>query len=63
MPLSLLSSWPWSRKGRLESGLEEKNMEETGIPAFIAIIAAAVMVIGVIVGMAVITWMMLFASA
>jgi hypothetical protein len=38
-------------------------MEESGIPAFIAIIAAAVMVIGVIVGMAVVTWMMLFASA
>jgi hypothetical protein len=38
-------------------------MEETGIPAFIAIIAAAVMVIGVMVGMAAVTWMMLFASA
>jgi len=34
-------------------------MEESGIPAFIAIIAAAVMVIGVIVGMAAITWMFL----
>jgi hypothetical protein len=31
-------------------------MEESGIPAFIAIIAAAVMVIGVIVGMAAVTW-------
>lgn len=35
-------------------------MEESGIPAFIAIIAAAVMVIGVIVGMAAITWVFLF---
>ncbi len=34
-------------------------MEESGIPAFIAVIAAAVMVIGVIVGMAAITWMFL----
>jgi hypothetical protein len=34
-------------------------MEESGIPAFIAIIAAAVMVIGVVVGMAAITWMFL----
>jgi hypothetical protein len=34
-------------------------MEETGIPAFIAVIAAAVMVIGVIVGMAAITWVFL----
>jgi hypothetical protein len=38
-------------------------MEETGIPAFVAIIAAAVMVIGIIVGMAAVTWMMLFAAA
>jgi len=35
-------------------------MEESGIPAFIAIIAAAVMVIGVIVGMAAVTWVFLF---
>ena len=35
-------------------------MEESGIQAFIAIIAAAVMVIGVIVGMAAITWVFLF---
>lgn len=34
-------------------------MEESGIPAFIAIIAAAVMVIGVIVGMAAVTWIFL----
>ena len=34
-------------------------MDESGIPAFIAIIAAAVMVIGVIVGMAAITWVFL----
>jgi len=34
-------------------------MEESGIPAFIAIIAAAVMVIGVVVGMAAVTWMIL----
>jgi hypothetical protein len=32
-------------------------MEESGIPAFVAIIAAAVMVIGVVVGMATITWL------
>ena len=31
-------------------------MEETGIPTFIAVIAAAVMVIGVMVGLAAITW-------
>lgn len=31
-------------------------MEESGIPTFIAVIAAAVMVIGVMVGMAAITW-------
>ena len=31
-------------------------MEESGLPTFIAIIAAAVMVIGVIVAMAAITW-------
>ena len=38
-------------------------MEETGIPAFVIIIAAAVMVIGVVVGMFAVTWAMLFASA
>ena len=34
-------------------------MEESGIPAFIAVIAAAVMVIGVMVGMAAVTWLIL----
>ena len=34
-------------------------MEETGVPVFIAVIASAVMVIGVIVAMAVITWVFL----
>ena len=34
-------------------------MEETGIPAFIAVIAAAVMVIGVVVGMAAVTWLIM----
>ncbi len=31
-------------------------MEDSGIPTFIAVIASAVMVIGVMVAMAVITW-------
>ena len=34
-------------------------MDESGIPAFIAIIAAAVMVIGVMVAMAAVTWVFL----
>jgi len=34
-------------------------MEESGIPVFITVIAAAVMVIGVMVAMAAITWMFL----
>ena len=34
-------------------------MEESGIPTFIAVIAAAVMVIGVMVAMAVVTWVFL----
>jgi hypothetical protein len=34
-------------------------MEESGIPTFIMVIAAAVMVIGVIVGMAAITWLIM----
>jgi hypothetical protein len=38
-------------------------MDDSGIPAFVAIIAAAVMVIGVVVGMFAVTWAMLFASA
>ena len=35
-------------------------MDESGIPAFIAVIASAVMVIGVMVGMAAVTWLFLF---
>ena len=31
-------------------------MEESGIPTFIAVIAAAVMIIGVMVGLAAVTW-------
>ncbi len=31
-------------------------MEDSGIPTFIAVIASAVMIIGVMVAMAVITW-------
>ena len=31
-------------------------MDESGIPTFIAVIAAAVMVIGVMVGMFAVTW-------
>jgi hypothetical protein len=34
-------------------------MEETGIPTFIMVIAAAAMVIGVMVGMFAITWLIL----
>jgi hypothetical protein len=34
-------------------------MEESGLPAFIMAIAAAVMVIGVMVGMAAVTWLIL----
>jgi len=34
-------------------------MEESGIPVFIAVIAAAVMVIGVMVAMAAVTWILL----
>ena len=34
-------------------------MEESGVPVFVTVIAAAVMVIGVMVGMAAITWMFL----
>ena len=36
-------------------------MEESGIPVFITVIAAAVMVIGVMVAMAAITWVFLLA--
>ena len=31
-------------------------MEESGVPAFIAVIASAVVIIGVMVAMAAITW-------
>jgi hypothetical protein len=34
-------------------------MEESGLPTFITVVAAAVMVIGVIVAMAAITWLIL----
>ncbi len=34
-------------------------MEDSGIPTFIAVIASAVMVIGVMVAMAAITWVFL----
>jgi hypothetical protein len=34
-------------------------MEESGLPTFIMVIAAAVMVIGVMVGMAAITWIIM----
>ena len=37
-------------------------MEDSGIPTFIAILVAAVMVIGVMVAMAVVTWVFLLAS-
>lgn len=36
-------------------------MEESGIPTFIAVLVAAVMVIGVMVGMAAVTWVFLLA--
>jgi hypothetical protein len=34
-------------------------MEESGVPTFVAVIAAAVMVIGVMVAMAAVTWVFL----
>lgn len=34
-------------------------MEESGLPTFIMVIAAAVMVIGVMVGMFAVTWLIL----
>ncbi len=37
-------------------------MQDEGIPTFIAVIASAVMIIGVMVAMAVITWAILLAS-
>jgi hypothetical protein len=38
-------------------------MENEGIPTFIAIIASAVLIVGIMVGMAVVTWFMMFAAA
>jgi hypothetical protein len=38
-------------------------MEESGLPVFITIIAAAVMVIGVMVGMFAVTWLLLLNNA
>jgi len=35
-------------------------MEESGVPVFITVIAVAVMVIGVMVGMAAVTWLFLW---
>ena len=35
-------------------------MEESGIPVFITVIAMAVMIVGVIVGMAAVTWLFLW---
>jgi len=35
-------------------------MEESGVPVFIMVIAVAVMVIGVMVGMAAVTWLFLW---
>ena len=37
-------------------------MEDSGLPTFIAVIAAAVMVIGVMVAMAAVTWVFLLAA-
>jgi len=37
-------------------------MQDEGIPTFIAVIASAVMILGVMVAMAVITWAILLAS-
>jgi len=34
-------------------------MEDSGLPVFIMVIAAAVMVIGVMVGMAAVTWLLM----
>ncbi len=35
-------------------------MQEDGIPIFVVVIASAVMVIGVVVGMAAVTWAFIF---
>ncbi len=37
-------------------------MEDSGLPVFITVIAAAVMVIGVVVGMAAVTWLILLSK-
>jgi hypothetical protein len=37
-------------------------MEESGLPVFVTVIAAAVMVIGVVVGMAAVTWLILLSK-
>ncbi len=37
-------------------------MEESGLPVFIAVIAAAVLIIGVMVGMAAVTWVFTMAA-
>lgn len=37
-------------------------MEDSGLPTFVAVIAAAVLVIGVIVAMAAVTWVFLLAA-
>ena len=37
-------------------------MEDSGLPTFIAVIAAAVLVIGVVVAMAAINWVFLLAT-
>jgi hypothetical protein len=34
-------------------------MEESGVPTFVMVIAAAVMVVGVMVGMFAVTWLIL----
>ena len=34
-------------------------MEDSGVPTFVMVIAAAVMVIGVMVGMAAVTWLLM----
>lgn len=34
-------------------------MENEGLPAFIAVIVAAVLIVGVVVGMAVVSWVFL----
>lgn len=38
-------------------------MEDSGIPTFMAVIASAIVVIGVMVAMAAVTWVFLLASS